>query len=159
VRRHWYDWQISSLVARAPIAGMIGLAGESNASGDEQKKLDLIANEVFTSCLSDCGRTGTIVSEEFDTPIAVESCSLGTPRKRCMKARVGPLDAGCVHVQLGSVCRPLTHATTSPSAASLRPRLPSSFRATLFVELRARRTLTSVLEKQSPLVGHLQRVG
>jgi len=69
--------RISSLVARAPIAGMIGLAGESNASGDEQKKLDLIANEVFTSCLSDCGRTGTIVSEEFDTPIAIESCNLG----------------------------------------------------------------------------------
>lgn len=57
---------------------MIGLAGESNASGDEQKKLDLIANEVFTNCLSDCGRTGTIVSEEFDTPIAIESCNLGT---------------------------------------------------------------------------------
>lgn len=41
--------QISALVTRAPVAGLIGLADAANASGDEQKKLDLVANDIFTA--------------------------------------------------------------------------------------------------------------
>lgn len=69
--------EISCLVKNAPIAGMTGVADSTNASGDEQKKLDLVANDVFCRCVADSGRTGIVVTEEEDTPIAVESTSEG----------------------------------------------------------------------------------
>ncbi|KIY95692.1 fructose-1,6-bisphosphatase I [Monoraphidium neglectum] len=64
--------QISALVARAPLAKLTGVAGGSNASGDEQKKLDVIANDIFTGAVANCGRTGITVSEEEEAPIAVD---------------------------------------------------------------------------------------
>jgi len=67
--------RVRALVARAPIAGNTGAAGGSNASGDEQKKLDVIANDVFVETLRACGRASVIVTEEEDTPIAVERAS------------------------------------------------------------------------------------
>lgn len=67
--------RVRALVANAPLAGNTGAAGGSNASGDEQKKLDVIANDVFVETLSACGRAGVIVTEEEDVPIAVERVS------------------------------------------------------------------------------------
>merc|ERR1719163_2664059 len=61
--------QIGSLVNRASLAGV---AGEQNVQGEDQKKLDVISNDIFNDCLRNCGRTGTIASEEEDVPIAVE---------------------------------------------------------------------------------------
>ena len=51
--------QIGSLVNRAGISNLTGLAGQENVQGEDQKKLDVISNEVFGNCLrSRCG-TGT----------------------------------------------------------------------------------------------------
>lgn len=41
------------------------------------QKLDIIANDVFCQAVSDSGRTGLLVSEENDTPIALEATSGG----------------------------------------------------------------------------------
>jgi fructose-1,6-bisphosphatase I len=66
--------RISSLVARAPIDGGTGLAASgANASGDEQKKLDVLANDVFARAVADSGRCSVLVSEELDQPVAVSS--------------------------------------------------------------------------------------
>jgi len=65
--------RISSLVARAPLDGMVGLAAASNASGDEQKKLDVIANDVFAGAVCDSGRCNILVSEEEEQPVLVSS--------------------------------------------------------------------------------------
>ena len=47
------------------------------SQGEDQKKLDVISNEVFSNCLRQCGRTGIIASEE-DQPVraapAVVAC-------------------------------------------------------------------------------------
>jgi fructose-1,6-bisphosphatase I len=43
--------QIGSLVNRAGISNLTGLAGETNVQGEDQKKLDVISNEVFSNCL------------------------------------------------------------------------------------------------------------
>ena len=43
--------QIGSLVNRAGISNLTGLAGETNVQGEDQKKLDVISNEVFANCL------------------------------------------------------------------------------------------------------------
>ena len=62
--------RVRALVARAPLSGNTGSLGVSNASGDEQKRLDVLANDVFVDALRSSGRTGTIVTEEEATPIA-----------------------------------------------------------------------------------------
>jgi len=64
--------QIASLVQRAGLQGMTGLAGETNVQGEDQKKLDVISNDVFCDVLRQTGRTGVIASEEEDVPVAVE---------------------------------------------------------------------------------------
>ena len=56
---------------------MTGLAGGAgNASGEDQKKLDVVSNEIFCEVLRISGRTGVIASaEEEDVPVAVEETS------------------------------------------------------------------------------------
>ena len=69
--------RVRALVARAPLQGNTGAAGGSNASGDEQKKLDVLANDVFVDALRECGRCSTIVTEEEEVPIACERSANG----------------------------------------------------------------------------------
>lgn len=69
--------QIASLVNRAGISNLTGLAGAANVQGEDQKKLDVISNEVFANCLRSSGRTGVLASEEEDTPVAVEESYSG----------------------------------------------------------------------------------
>lgn len=67
--------RVASLVARASLSGNTGLASGANASGDEQKKLDVLANDVFVAAVRDCGRCSILVSEEEDEPIGLVSSS------------------------------------------------------------------------------------
>ncbi|KAI3878661.1 hypothetical protein MKX03_028024 [Papaver bracteatum] len=69
--------QIASLVQRASISNLTGGQGAVNIQGEDQKKLDVISNEVFSSCLRSSGRTGIIASEEEDVPVAVEESYSG----------------------------------------------------------------------------------
>lgn len=43
-----------------------GLAGATNSTGDDQKKLDVIGNDIFISTMRSCGRVRILVSEEED---------------------------------------------------------------------------------------------
>jgi len=66
---------ISNLVSRAGISDLIGLqAGDAstNIQGVEQKKLDVIANNVLKNALRFTGKLGVIASEEEDRPVLVE---------------------------------------------------------------------------------------
>ncbi len=57
---------LSREIGRAALAGRLGLAGEANATGDAQKKLDVFANDVMVDAVAkDCLVAG-IVSEELD---------------------------------------------------------------------------------------------
>ncbi|KAH7288253.1 hypothetical protein KP509_31G019200 [Ceratopteris richardii] len=69
--------QIASLVQRAGISNLTGVQGATNVQGEDQKKLDVVSNEVFSSCLRSSGRTGIIASEEEDIPVAVEESYSG----------------------------------------------------------------------------------
>ncbi|XP_022857067.1 fructose-1,6-bisphosphatase, chloroplastic-like [Olea europaea var. sylvestris] len=69
--------QIASLVQRASISNLTGVQGAVNVQGEDQKKLDVISNEVFSNCLRSSGRTGIIASEEEDVPVAVEESYSG----------------------------------------------------------------------------------
>ncbi|GAB4833919.1 Fructose-1,6-bisphosphatase 1, chloroplastic [Ancistrocladus abbreviatus] len=69
--------QIAALVQRAGISNLTGVQGAVNVQGEDQKKLDVVSNEVFSNCLRSSGRTGIIASEEEDVPVAVEESYSG----------------------------------------------------------------------------------
>lgn len=49
-----------------------GSAGSENATGDVQKKLDVLSNEMFVNSLYNSHQCCVLVSEENDEPIIVE---------------------------------------------------------------------------------------
>ena len=59
-----------------------GLAGATNSTGDDQKKLDVIGNDIFISAMRSCGRVRILVSEEEDELIEV------TPKNIRLRKRV-----------------------------------------------------------------------
>ncbi|KAJ4966592.1 hypothetical protein NE237_018441 [Protea cynaroides] len=63
---------VCSAVNKAGLAKLIGLAGETNIQGEEQKKLDVLSNDVFIKALTSSGRTCILVSEEDEEAIFVE---------------------------------------------------------------------------------------
>ncbi|XP_043809470.1 fructose-1,6-bisphosphatase, cytosolic isoform X2 [Manihot esculenta] len=63
---------VCSAVNKAGLAKLIGLAGETNVQGEEQKKLDVLSNEVFIKALVSSGRTCILVSEEDEEATFVE---------------------------------------------------------------------------------------
>ncbi|PWA82939.1 fructose-1,6-bisphosphatase class 1/Sedoheputulose-1,7-bisphosphatase [Artemisia annua] len=69
--------QIASLLQRSSIINLTGAQGTMNIQGEDQKKLDVISNELFCNCLRSSGRTGIIASEEEDVPVAVEETNSG----------------------------------------------------------------------------------
>ena len=48
---------------------LVGLAGSSNSTGDDQKKLDVIGNDIFVNAMRGCGKVKVLVSEELDEAI------------------------------------------------------------------------------------------
>ncbi|KAH9691694.1 Fructose-1,6-bisphosphatase [Citrus sinensis] len=68
---------VCSAVNKAGLAKLIGLAGETNVQGEEQKKLDVLSNDVFVKALISSGRTCILVSEEDEEAIFVEPSKRG----------------------------------------------------------------------------------
>ncbi|KAK4387385.1 Fructose-1,6-bisphosphatase, cytosolic [Sesamum angolense] len=68
---------VCSAVNKAGLAKLIGLAGDTNVQGEEQKKLDVLSNEVFIKALISSGRTCILVSEEDEEATFVEPSRRG----------------------------------------------------------------------------------
>jgi fructose-1,6-bisphosphatase len=62
------------LITQSTLTSTCGFA---YLQGEEQKKLDVISNDIFCNCLRMSGRTGVIASEEEATPVAVEETDSG----------------------------------------------------------------------------------
>jgi len=62
---------ISNLVKRSHLPGssLLGLEGAVNVQGEDQKKLDVITNEILKKALRFTGKVGIIASEEEDRPV------------------------------------------------------------------------------------------
>lgn len=72
--------KIQSLVQLAGISNLVGLQGEGgsiNIQGEEQKKLDVLSNEVLKNALRYSGKMGVIASEEEDEPVMVDEVYSG----------------------------------------------------------------------------------
>jgi fructose-1,6-bisphosphatase I/sedoheptulose-1,7-bisphosphatase len=57
---------ISAAVGKGPLLGLASLAGSENTQGEQQKKLDLIADELFARGVEWSGLVGALASEERD---------------------------------------------------------------------------------------------
>jgi len=64
---------VSAAVRRAGISNMFGVAGEVNVQGEEVKKLDVLANDLFINMLRSSYSACLLVSEENDNEIEVET--------------------------------------------------------------------------------------
>lgn len=68
---------ISRAVRKAGIAGLYGLHGTENLSGDQVKKLDVLSDEIFVNVLKESHCCAVLVSEERDDPIIVGEGKVG----------------------------------------------------------------------------------
>lgn len=55
---------IAYYIRRATLINLTGLAGSSNTTGDDQKKLDVIGNDLFIAAMKSSGKCRMLVSEE-----------------------------------------------------------------------------------------------
>jgi len=60
---------ISKLVRNSSLQSNTGLAGNVNVQGEEQKKMDVLANDVLKNALQWAGHFKTIASEEEEEPL------------------------------------------------------------------------------------------
>jgi fructose-1,6-bisphosphatase I len=78
---------LSATLRRAGLLDVAGAAGGHNVSGEEQKKLDVIANEIFVEACRDSGAVCRIVSEELEFPAEASACT-----EESVVAMFDPLD-------------------------------------------------------------------
>ena len=58
--------QISRVVASGAISGSLGAAGQINVQDEEQKKLDIITNDILRDALKTCQAVAGLASEELE---------------------------------------------------------------------------------------------
>lgn len=63
---------IAYYIRRASLINLTGLAGSSNTTGDDQKKLDVIGNDVFVSAMKGSGKCRILISEEEEEAIVFD---------------------------------------------------------------------------------------
>lgn len=90
-------------VNRAGLASILGVAGQTNVQGEEQKKLDVFANEHFIKALRDGGQCCAIASEENEALITFDS---EFANKGKYVVAIDPLDGSSnieVNVSIGTI--------------------------------------------------------
>ena len=60
---------IAYYIRRATLINLTGLAGSSNTTGDDQKKLDVIGNDLFVAAMRTSGKCRALISEEEEEVI------------------------------------------------------------------------------------------
>jgi len=68
---------IATNVRKARLINLVGLAGETNVQGEEQKKLDVLSNDIMVNALRASGKTAVLVSEELEDAIIIEGRNKG----------------------------------------------------------------------------------
>ncbi len=93
---------ISWLVRSGALAGVLGLAGSENVQGEDQKKLDIISNDIFVDAVAQTGTVCGMVSEEIPEVIRVDDKLPIGPYLICFD----PLDGSSnidINVSIGSI--------------------------------------------------------
>lgn len=112
---------VARSVRKAGIAGLYGAAGSENATGDDQKKLDVLSNEMFVNALYNSNVCAVLVSEEDEEGIIV-------PPEQCGKFCVAfdPLDGSSnidCNVSTGTIFSVFEKRSSGPASLQdiLRP--------------------------------------
>ena len=95
---------VNRAINKAGIANVLGAAGNQNVQGEEQQKLDVIANETFIKSLSQREVVCGIASEENDTFIEIKNGENSELSKYVVL--IDPLDGSSnidVNVSVGTI--------------------------------------------------------
>jgi fructose-1,6-bisphosphatase I/sedoheptulose-1,7-bisphosphatase len=106
---------ISGRIASGALTGVLGSAGAVNVQGEQQQKLDVMANEIFLRTNESGGRLAGMVSEELDIPYRIPPQH---PRGEYLLT-FDPLDGSSnidVNVSIGSIFSILRAATPGADA-------------------------------------------
>lgn len=106
---------ISRAVAHGALADVLGNQGSANVQGEEQKKLDVLADEIFMRATHWGGELAGMISEENEAPIQLPD---GTTRGKYLLA-FDPLDGSSnidVNVSVGSIFSVLRAPTPGTDA-------------------------------------------
>lgn len=93
---------ISNLVNHGELVGVLGAAGSENVQGEEQKKMDIITNEVFLKTNEWAGHLAAMASEEMEEIYQIPD---GNPRGKYLLT-FDPLDGSSnmdVNVSVGTI--------------------------------------------------------
>lgn len=63
---------IAHNIRRSTLVNLIGLSGTANSTGDDQKKLDVIGDEIFINAMKASGKVKLVVSEEQEDLIVFD---------------------------------------------------------------------------------------
>ncbi|CAL9729271.1 hypothetical protein MOUN0_G02718 [Monosporozyma unispora] len=63
---------ISQTIRKAELINLIGITGDMNSTGDQQKKLDVLGDEIFINAMKSSGIIKCVVSEEQEDLIILE---------------------------------------------------------------------------------------
>jgi len=112
---------IATNVRKARLINLVGLAGETNVQGEEQKKLDVLANDIMINALRASGKTAVLVSEELEDAVIIDD---GYKGKYCVV--FDPLDGSSnidAGVNIGTIfgVYTLQPGSTGTVADVLRP--------------------------------------
>ncbi|MEX0882277.1 MAG: class 1 fructose-bisphosphatase [Cyclobacteriaceae bacterium] len=91
---------VSREISRAGLSNVTGAFGQTNIQGEEQQKLDVVANVRFTRALTKGGEVCAVVSEEDDEVIDLENS------KGKYVVAIDPLDGSSnidVNVSIGTI--------------------------------------------------------
>ena len=69
--------RIASALSRAGLTGTLGAAGSRNVQGEEQKKLDVVANEILVETFDYGKLVGLAASEEMEEPVVYAAGATG----------------------------------------------------------------------------------
>jgi fructose-1,6-bisphosphatase I len=64
---------VASKVKQAGLVNLLGLTGTANVQGEDVKKLDVLANDIFRNSLIASGKACLLVSEEDENAMIVEN--------------------------------------------------------------------------------------
>lgn len=93
---------LANAIKKAGPCDLYGLAGIENSTGDDVKKLDVIANSVWVDCLKGSGVCCLLVSEEEEHPIIVEELEKSGPFCVAFDPLDGSSNIDC-NVSVGSI--------------------------------------------------------
>jgi len=92
----------ANAIKKAGTCDLYGLAETTNATGDDVKKLDIIANTIWVDCMKNCGACCLLVSEEEEEPIIVKNKNKRGPYCVAFDPLDGSSNVDC-NVSVGSI--------------------------------------------------------